>query len=172
MRVPGRRTVDQAIRASLPSVDEMCVTAVYAVIAATAFGASLVVGVVHPLLASAARIVAIVFVLWAVQPIIANGLRRAVLVGIHNVRQSLGVRRKEADMAIRITPHDFLDGRWVITQDGKPAGEIVIYRTGDAYSVTLNGTMGLLWRGMLTNGRVMSEQQFLDHALGRTKEAV
>lgn len=67
---------------------------------------------------------------------------------------------------ISVEPHEFLDGRWVIKQDGKDSAELAIYRTGDAYSVTLNSARGLLWRGMLKNGRVMGEREFLEWALG------
>lgn len=73
---------------------------------------------------------------------------------------------------ISVEPHEFLDGRWVIKQDGKDSAEIVIYRTGDAYSVTLNGATGLLWRGMLKNGRVMGEREYLEWALSRKAKEV
>lgn len=72
---------------------------------------------------------------------------------------------------IAVVPHPFLDGRWLIQQDGKDAGELVIYKTGDAFSVALNGNAGMLWRGMLKNGRVYTEPEYVDWALRKREMA-
>lgn len=90
MRLPGSRTIRQAARAGLPSLDDLAVAAVYGSIAGCAWLATPWVAAVDPRAGTAGHVVTLVFGLWAVQPLIANGLRRAVLVGVHNVRAALG----------------------------------------------------------------------------------
>lgn len=90
MRLPGSRTIRQAARAGLPSLDDLAVAAVYGSIAGGAWLATPWAAAIDPRAGTAGHVVTLVFGLWAVQPLIANGLRRAVLVGVHNVRAALG----------------------------------------------------------------------------------
>lgn len=90
MKVPGYRTIRQAARAAMPSLDDLAVAAVYGSIAGSAWLATPWAAALDPRAGTAGHVVTLVFGLWAIQPLVANGLRRAVLVGVHNVRAALG----------------------------------------------------------------------------------
>lgn len=85
-----RTTIKNALRDALPTVDDLAVSAAYSVIAGVAYGTAAIVEPMAPKLGLAGYIAAAVFLMWAVQPLIANGIRRAVQSAVYDFRVRIG----------------------------------------------------------------------------------